>query len=62
MMSTSKPLELLYIDLFGATAYISIGENNYGFVIIDDFSRYHGFSTSITKVKPSTSSIHLSKK
>ncbi|WVZ76984.1 hypothetical protein U9M48_024890 [Paspalum notatum var. saurae] len=39
-MSTSRPLELLHIDLFGPTTYTSIGGNNYGFVIVDDFSRY----------------------
>jgi hypothetical protein len=40
MMSTSKPFELLHIDLFGPTAYTSIGGNKYGFVIVDDFTRY----------------------
>ncbi|WVZ93354.1 hypothetical protein U9M48_039341, partial [Paspalum notatum var. saurae] len=39
-MSTSRPLELLHMDLFGSTTYTSIGGNNYGFVIVDDFSRY----------------------
>ncbi|WVZ80771.1 hypothetical protein U9M48_028224, partial [Paspalum notatum var. saurae] len=39
-MSTSRPLELLHMDLFGPTTYTSIGSNNYGFVIADDFSRY----------------------
>jgi hypothetical protein len=40
MMSTSKPFELLHMDLFGPTTYTSIGGNNYGFVIVDDFSTY----------------------
>ncbi|WVZ88670.1 hypothetical protein U9M48_035162 [Paspalum notatum var. saurae] len=39
-ISTSRPLELLHMDLFGPTTYTSIGGNNYGFVIVDDFSRY----------------------
>ncbi|WVZ96811.1 hypothetical protein U9M48_042400 [Paspalum notatum var. saurae] len=39
-MSTSRSLELLHMDLFGPTIYTSIGGNNYGFVIVDDFSRY----------------------
>ncbi|WVZ62805.1 hypothetical protein U9M48_012507 [Paspalum notatum var. saurae] len=39
-MSTSRPLELLHMDLFGPTTYTSICGNNYGFVIVDDFSRY----------------------
>jgi transposase InsO family protein len=28
------------MDLFGSTTYTSIGGNKYGFVIVDDFSRY----------------------
>ena len=28
------------MDLFGPNAYISIGGNKYGFVIVDDFSRF----------------------
>jgi transposase InsO family protein len=39
-MSTSKAFELLHMDLFGPTTYISIGANKYGFVIVDDFTRY----------------------
>jgi transposase InsO family protein len=30
----------LHIDLFGPVAYISIGGNKYGFVIVDDLSRF----------------------
>ena len=40
MMSTSKAFELLHMDLFGPTTYTSIGENKYGFMIVDDLSRY----------------------
>ena len=40
MMSTSNALELLHMDLFGPTTYTSIGANKYGFVIVDDFTRY----------------------
>ncbi|KAL8107872.1 hypothetical protein AgCh_024325 [Apium graveolens] len=40
MVSTSKPLELLHLDLFGPEAYKSIGGKQYGFVIIDDYSRF----------------------
>jgi transposase InsO family protein len=39
-MSTSKAFELLHMDLFGPTTYTSIGDNKYGFVIVDDFTRY----------------------
>ena len=37
---TSRPLELLYMDLFGPTKTTSLGKKYYGFVIIDDFSRF----------------------
>ena len=40
MMSTSTTFELLHMDLFGPTTYTSIGENKYGFMIVDDFTRY----------------------
>jgi transposase InsO family protein len=39
-MSTSKAFELLHMDLFGPTSYTSIGGNKYGFVIVDDYTRY----------------------
>jgi hypothetical protein len=39
-MSTSRPLELLHMDLFGPINYISAGVNLYCLVIVDDFSRY----------------------
>ena len=40
IMSTSKAFELMHMDLFGPTTYTSIGGNKYGFVIVDDFTRY----------------------
>jgi hypothetical protein len=40
VMTTSRPLELLHMDLFGPIAYLSIGGSNYGLVIVDDFSRF----------------------
>jgi hypothetical protein len=40
VMTTSRPLELLHMDLFGPVAYLSIGGSKYGLVIIDDFSRF----------------------
>src|SRR5438876_5197709 len=40
IVSTTRPLELLHMDLFGPVAYISIGGNKYDFVIIDDYSRF----------------------
>jgi transposase InsO family protein len=40
IMITTRPLELLHMDLFGPIAYISIGGNKYGLIIIDDYSRF----------------------
>ena len=40
MISTSKPLELLHLDLFGPSKVQSINHNKYVFVIVDDYSRY----------------------
>jgi len=37
---TSKPLELLHMDLFGPTRVLSLSGKRYGFVIIDDFTRF----------------------
>jgi hypothetical protein len=37
-MTTTRPLEILHMDLFGPIAYISIGGNKYDLVIIDDYS------------------------
>jgi transposase InsO family protein len=39
-ISTSKAFELLHMDLFRLTTYISVGGNKYSFVIVDDFSTY----------------------
>src|SRR3954462_7555334 len=40
IMPTTRPLELLHMDLFGLPKYSSFGGNFYGVVIVDDFSRY----------------------
>jgi hypothetical protein len=40
VMTTSRPLELLHMDLFGPVAYFSIRGSKYSLVIIDDFSRF----------------------
>jgi hypothetical protein len=39
-MSTHRPLELLHMDLFGPTSFMSIGGNSYCLVIMDDYSRF----------------------
>ena len=40
MVSTSRPLELFHIDLFGLMNVLSMGGKSYGFVIVDDYSRF----------------------
>jgi hypothetical protein len=40
MISTSRSLEILHMDLFGPTTYMSNGDNKYDFVIVDDFSMF----------------------
>jgi transposase InsO family protein len=40
VMSTSRPLELLQMDLFRPVVYLSIGGSKYGLVIVDDFPRF----------------------
>jgi transposase InsO family protein len=39
-MSNHRPLELLHMDLFGPTSFMSIGGNSYCLVIMDDYSRF----------------------
>ena len=40
MISTSIPLELLNLDLFGPSRTMSIGGDYYALVIMDDYSRF----------------------
>jgi hypothetical protein len=40
IMTTIRPLKMLHIDLFGPVAYISIGGNKYGLIIVDDYSYF----------------------
>jgi hypothetical protein len=39
-MPTKQPFELIHRDLFGLVAYLSLGGNKYGLVIVDDYSRF----------------------
>ena len=40
VVSTTQPLQLLHMDLFGPSRTMSFGGNYYALVIVDDFSRY----------------------
>ena len=39
-ISTSRPLELIHMDLFGPTRVASLGGMHYAYVLVDDYSRY----------------------
>nr|KYP47125.1 Retrovirus-related Pol polyprotein from transposon TNT 1-94 [Cajanus cajan] len=39
-ISTSKPLQLIHMDLFGPSRTMSLGGNYYGLVMVDDYSRF----------------------
>ena len=38
-VTTSKPLQLLHMDLFGPTQTKGLGGKSYAYVVVDDFSR-----------------------
>jgi hypothetical protein len=40
IMTITRLLEMLHMDLFGPISYISIGRNKYSLVIVDDYSRF----------------------
>jgi transposase InsO family protein len=40
IMTTTRLLEMLHMDLFGPVAYISICGNKYGLIIVDNYSRF----------------------
>jgi hypothetical protein len=40
IMTTTRPLKMLHMNLFGPVAYISIGGNKYGLAIVDDYSLF----------------------
>jgi len=40
IVSTSKPLELLHMDLFGPSRTMSLGGNYYALFVVDEFSRF----------------------
>jgi hypothetical protein len=52
VMTTSRPPELLHIDLFRPVAYLSTGGSKYGLVIIDDFPASLGCSFCRINLKP----------
>jgi hypothetical protein len=62
VMTTSRPLELLHMDLFGLVAYLSIRGSKYGLVIVDDFPASLGFSFCRTNPRDPTALLKESSK
>ena len=55
-ISTSRPLDLLHMDLFGPLGTTSLGGKSYAFVIVDDFlahknDAFHEFSKLCKKIQ-----------
>jgi hypothetical protein len=40
IMTNTQPLELIHMDLFGPTTYLSLRGNKFGLVIVDDYSHF----------------------
>ena len=51
LVSTSRSLELLHIDLFGLMDVISMGGKSYRFFIVDDYSRFIWYIFLCIKMK-----------
>ena len=61
-VQTSRPLELLHIDLMGLAGVQSLGRKKYILVVVDDFTRYTWVVLLKDKVKAPEKMIHLCKK
>jgi len=60
-VSTTRPLELLHMDLFGLSRTMSLGCNYYGLVIVDDFSIFTWTLFIVSKDHAFTTFKHLAK-
>ena len=58
-VQTSRPLELLHIDLMGPARVQSLGGKKYILVVVDDFTRYIWVVLLKDKVKAPEKMIHL---
>ena len=61
-VQTSRPLELLHIDLMGPARVQSLGGKKYILVVIDDFTRYTWVMLLRDKAEAPEKMIHLCKK
>ena len=61
-VQTSRPLELLHIDLMGPARVQSLDGKKYILVVVDDFTRYTWVVLLKDKVEAPEKMIHLCKK
>ena len=61
-VQTSRPLELLHIDLMGPARVQSLGGKKYILVVVDDFTRYTWVVLLKDKAETPEEMIHLCKK
>ena len=61
-VQTSRPLELLHIDLMGSAKVQSLGGKKYILVVMDDFTRYTWIVLLRDKAEAPEKLIHLCKK
>ena len=61
-VQTSRPLELLHIDLMGPARVQSLGGKKYILVVVDDFTRYTWIVLLKDKGEAPEKMIHLCKK
>ena len=61
-VQTSRPLELLHIDLMGPARVQSLGGKKYILVVVNDFTRYTWVVLLKDKTKAPKKMIHLCKK
>ena len=61
-VQTSRPLELLHIDLMGLSRVQSLGGKKYILVVVDDFTRYTWVVLLRDKAEAPEKMIHLCKK
>ena len=60
-VQTSRPLELLHINLIGPARVQSLGGNKYILVVVDDFTRYTRVVLLKDKAEAPEKMIHLCK-
>ena len=61
-VQTSRPLELLHIDLMGLARVQSLGGKKYILVVVNDFTRYTWVVLLKDKTEAPEKMIHLCKK